>query len=181
MWADNQGCRTVGKAVGMNIVFSLLTTVLGAAAGLYFSFRLKEREKVMSEVILLIKEISVGIRYTNSEIGEMLKAAALNGTYERLLFVTLCANIKDGDNFHGKWNEGVKSQPYLTLRDREIIAALGDRLGETDSDGQLSFLELTEEMIKSQRDRAAADYLNKGKLYRSVGILCGLAVGIMII
>lgn len=165
----------------MNIVFSLLMAVSGAAAGLYFSFRLKEREKVMSEAMLLIKELSVKIRYTNSEIGEMLKTAAQNGTYEKLLFVTLCKNIKDGDNFHVLWNEGVKNQPYLTLRDREILSALGDRLGETDCDGQLSFLELTEELIKGQREEAAADYSNKGKLYRSVGILCGLAVGIMII
>lgn len=165
----------------MNVFLSLLTVVFGTAAGLYFSFKLKEREKIMSEVILLIKELSVQIRYTNSEIGEMLRTAARNEAYERLRFVALCGDTENGDNFHLKWNEGVKNQPYMTARDREILTALGDRLGETDSDGQLSYLEMTEELIKGQREQASADYLNKGKLYRSVGILCGLAVGIMII
>lgn len=165
----------------MNIVLSLLMTAFGTAAGMYFSFRLKEREKVMSEVMLLIKELSVQIRYTNSEIGEMLRAAAHNEAYKRLLFVVLCADTEVGGNFHGKWNEGVNNQPYLTLRDKELLTALGNRLGETDCDGQLSFLEMTEELIRGQREQAAADFSNKGKLYRSVGILCGLAAGIMVI
>lgn len=165
----------------MNIFLSLLMAAFGTAAGLYFSFRLKEREKVMSAVMLLIKELSVQIRYTNSEIGEMLRAAARNEAYERLLFVVLCSDMDSGENFHEKWNEGVNNQPYLTVRDREVLTALGDRLGETDCDGQLSFLEMTEELIRGQREQASADYLCKGKLYRSVGILCGLAAGIMII
>lgn len=165
----------------MNIVLSVITAAFGAVVGLYFSLRLKEREKVMSEVMLLIKELTVQIRYTNSEIGEMLRAAARNEAYERLLFVALCGDEENGDNFHVKWNEGVKNQPFLTLRDREVLTALGGRLGETDRDGQITFLEMTEELVKGQREQASADYLNKGKLYRSVGILCGLAVGIMVI
>lgn len=181
MRADHQDRRAVTGVTDMNIFLSLLMAALGTAAGMYFSFRLKEREKVMSEVMLLIKELSVQIRYTNSEIGEMLRAAAHNKAYERLMFVVSCGDMESGGNFHGKWNEGVNNQPYLTLRDREVLTALGDRLGETDCDGQLSFLEMTEEMIRRQREQAAADYSNKGKLYRSVGILCGLAAGIMII
>ena len=165
----------------MNIVLSVIMAAFGAAVGLYFSFRLKEREKVMSEVMLLIKELTVQIRYTNSEIGEMLRGAARNEAYERLLFVSLCGDAENGDNFHVKWNEGVKNQPYLTSRDREVLTALGSRLGETDRDGQITFLEMTEELVRGQKEQASADYLNKGKLYRSVGILCGLAVGIMII
>lgn len=165
----------------MNIFLSLLLIVFGTAVGLYFSFRLKEREKVMAAVMLLVKELSVRIRYTNAEIGEMLRSAAQNEAYGKLLFVAYCADMEESGNFHGKWNEGVKSQPYLTARDRELLTALGDRLGETDCDGQLSFLEMTEEMIKGQREQAAADYSNKGKLYRSVGMLCGLAAGIMLL
>ena len=181
MRTDHQDCRAVKGVIDINIVLSLLMAAFGTAAGLYFSFRLKEREKVMSEVMLLIKELSVQIRYTNSEIGEMLRAAARNEAYKRLLFITFCADTEMGGNFHVKWNEGVRNQPYLTSRDKEVLTALGDRLGETDCDGQLSFLEMTEELIRGQREQAAADYSNKGKLYRSVGILCGLAAGIMVI
>lgn len=165
----------------MNLLLSVILAVFGTAVGIYFSFRLKERERVMSAALLFIKELAVRIRYTNAEIGEMLRTAADNEEYGRLIFISCCTDIGEGGNFHGKWKEGVKSQPYLTARDRELLTALGERLGETDCDGQLSFLEMTEELIKGQREQAAADYTNKGKLYRSVGLLCGLAAGIMLL
>lgn len=165
----------------MNIFLSGVTVLFGAATGIWFSKRLKERERFMSSVILLIKELTVQIKYTNTEIGEMLKHASQTETYQNLLFVTSCTNISENGDFHPLWNDGVKKQPYLTSTDRELLFALGDRLGETDLDGQLSFLELTCEMLKKQQEEAAENYRKKGRMYRSVGLLCGLAVGIMVL
>ena len=135
----------------------------------------------MSSVILLIKELTVQIKYTNSEIGSMLKHASQNEAYQNLIFVTSCAGIGETGDFHPLWNDGVKKQPYLTPTDRELLFALGDRLGETDLEGQLSFLELTCEMLKKQQTEAAENYRKKGRMYRSVGILCGIAAGIMVL
>jgi len=165
----------------MNIFCSVTAAVLGAAAGIYFSRQLKERERIMTAAILLIKELEVQIRYTNAEIGDMLRNSADNEAYQKLLFVTECRKIEEKGNFHNIWSEGVKRQAYITERDRELLIALGERLGETDAEGQLSFLEMTEEMIKGQQQQAESDYKNKGKMYRSVGILCGLAMGIMVL
>ena len=165
----------------MNLFLSAITVLFGAATGIWFSKRLKEREHFMSSVILLIKELTVQIKYTNAEIGNMLKNASQNAAYQNLLFVTSCANISETGDFHHLWNDGVKKQPYLTPTDRELLFALGDRLGETDLDGQLSFLELTCEMLKKQQQEAAENYRKKGRMYRSVGLLCGLAAGIMVL
>ena len=165
----------------MNIFFSAVTVLFGAAAGIWFSKRLKERERFMTSVILLIKELTVQIKYTNTEIGAMLKSASRNEAYQNLLFVTSCADVSENGDFHQPWNDGVKKQPFLTPTDRELLYALGDRLGETDLDGQLSFLELTCEMLKKQQQEAAENYRQKGKMYRSVGVLCGLAAGIMVL
>ena len=165
----------------MNVFLSAITALFGAAAGVWFSKRLKEREHFMSCVILLIKELTVQIKYTNSEIGDMLKTASQNEAYRDLLFVTSCSDISENGDFHALWNDGVKKQPYLTPTDRELLFALGDRLGATDLDGQLSFLELTCEMLKKQQQEASENYRKKGRMYRSVGLLCGLAVGIMVL
>lgn len=165
----------------MNIFFSGVTVLFGAATGIWFSKRLKERERFMSSVILLINELTVQIKYTNTEIGVMLKTASQNEAYRNLLFIAACENISENGDFHPLWNDGVKKQPYLTPTDRELLFALGDRLGETDLDGQLSFLELTCEMLKRQQQEASENYRKKGRMYRSVGLLCGLAAGIMVL
>ena len=148
----------------MNVFLSAITILFGTAAGIWFSKRLKERECFMSSVILLIKELTVQIKYTNSEIGSMLKAASQNEAYQNLLFVSSCTDIGENGDFHPLWNDGVKKQPYLTSADRELLFALGERLGETDLDGQLSFLELTCEMLKKQQNEAAENYSRKGRM-----------------
>ena len=165
----------------MNIFLSAIAVLFGAAAGIWFSKRLKERERFISSVILLIKELTVQIKYTNTEIGAMLKSASQNEAYRNLLFVSSCAEISENGDFHPLWNDGIKNQPFLTPSDRELLFALGDRLGETDLDGQLSFLELTCEMLKKQQQEASENYRQKGRMYRSVGLLCGLALGIMVL
>ena len=152
----------------MNILLAVITAAFGAISGLYFSKRLKERENMLSALILLIKELSVQIRYTNSEIGEMLAAAAQNQSYKKLLFVE-------------KWEEGAIRQSYLTAKDRDLILSLGDKLGSTDLEGQLTFLEMTEEIFKERQKQAFAVYRDKGRVYRSVGVLCGLAAGIIVL
>lgn len=165
----------------MNIMLAVTIIGLGILCGMFFSIQLREREKTMSFVLLLIKEITVQIRYTNSEIGDILRSAAQSTELKRLYFLEGCREIEPNTDFHEIWNSGVKKQPYLNTRDRELLIGLGDRLGQTDTEGQLSFLEMYAEMIKNRLEEAKRDYKDKGKLYRSLGLLCGLAVGIMVL
>lgn len=165
----------------MNILLAVIIAAFGGFAGLFFSLRLKEREKTMSSVLLLIKELTVQIRYTNTEIGDILIAAAKNEEFNGLYFVCECNKLEEKGNFHLLWKEGVKKQPFLEAKDRELLYSLGDSLGQTDTEGQLSFLEMYEEMIKKNLEQAARDYAEKGRMYRSVGLLCGLATGIMVL
>lgn len=165
----------------MNVALSAAVVLFAAAAGLYFSKRLKEREKQLSAALLFVKELSVQIRYTNSKICSILNSAACSGTYQDLFFIKDCAALKENEDFHPVWDKGVKKQFFLHERDRELLSALGERLGETDCDGQIAFLEMTEEMMKKQCDEAHEEYKKKSKMYRSVGLLCGLALGIMVL
>lgn len=165
----------------MNFVFSAAAVMLCTAAGMYLSKRLKEREGQLCAALLFVKELTVQIRYTNSKICDILKEASSNAAYRKLGFITDCASKSENGDFHGIWSEGVKNQPFLNQRDKELLLALGERLGETDTDGQLAFLEMTEAMLAAQREDAREDYVKKSRMYRSVGLLCGLALGITVL
>ncbi len=145
----------------MNLFYSAAAVLFCTASGFYFSKKLKEREERLCSVLMLVKELSVQIRYTNAKIGDMLKSASQNSAYGKLSFVTECA--------------------LLDQRDRELLLSLGEHLGETDSEGQLSFLEMTESMLSEQREEARENYGKKSGMYRSVGLLCGLAAGIIVL
>ncbi len=136
----------------MNLFYSAAAVLFCTASGFYFSKKLKEREERLCSVLMLVKELSVQIRYTNAKIGDMLKSASQNSAYGKLSFVTECALLNENEDFHRVWSEGVKKQPFLDQRDRELLLSLGEHLGETDSEGQLSFLEMTESMLSEQRE-----------------------------
>ena len=165
----------------MNLMLSAVMILLCTAMGFYFSKSLKEREERLCSVLLLIKELTVQIRYTNAKIGDILKSAAENSAYRNLYFVTDCLFLNENEDFHKTWSEGIKRQAFLNQRDKELLFALGERLGETDSEGQLSFLEMTEAMLSEQREEAREERSAKSRMYRSVGLLCGLAMGIMVL
>lgn len=165
----------------MNILLAVTVIGLGLLCGMFFSVQLREREKTMLSVLLLVKEITVQIRYTNSEIGDILRNAAHSEELKRLSFLMGCCEMEPNTDFHKIWNDGVKKQPYINARDRELLIGLGDKMGQTDTEGQISFLEMYTEMIKVRLEQAKKDYSDKGKLYRSLGLLCGLAVGIMVL
>ena len=165
----------------MNLFYSAAAVLFCTASGFYFSKKLKEREERLCSVLMLVKELSVQIRYTNAKIGDMLKSASQNSAYGKLSFVTECALLNENEDVHRVWSEGVKKQPFLDQRDRELLLSLGEHLGETDSEGQLSFLEMTESMLSEQREEARENYGKKSGMYRSVGLLCGLAAGIIVL
>lgn len=165
----------------MNVALSLTVILFAAAVGFFFSKRLKERERHLSAALLFVKELSVQIRYTNSKICSILNYAANSSVYQDLFFIRDCTALKENEDFHPVWVNGVKKQIFLNERDKELLTALGEKLGETDSEGQIAFLEMTEEMLKKQCSEAHEDYIKKSKMYRSVGLLCGLALGIMVL
>lgn len=165
----------------MNLPISAIMIIICTVMGYYFSKRLKMREEQLCETLLFIKELTVQIRYTNAKIGDILKNASDNIAYRNLYFVTDCILLNENEDFHLIWQEGVKKQPFLNQRDKELLFALGEHLGETDSEGQLSFLEMTEAMLAEQREEAREERSTKSKMYRSVGLLCGLALGIMVL
>lgn len=165
----------------MNILLAIIIAAFGGSIGMFFSFKLKEREKTMSLALLLIKELAVQIRYTNAEIGEILLSATQKDEYNALLFIKECVKTNKNGDYHLLWREGVKKQPFLTVKDRDLLNSLGDSLGQTDTEGQLSFLEMYEELVKRRIEEASTEYADRGRVYRSVGLLCGLAAGIMVL
>ena len=72
---------------------------------------------------------------------------------------------------------------FLNLNndDIEIIKELGISLGQTDLEGQLKNIRLVQTALKSQLDNAREEKNRNFKLYRNMGVLCGLILIIIIL
>ena len=124
--------------------------------------------------------MSAQIRYRALPLGDLfteLDSAGGGGKF--ISKVAEYAN--NGVNRRGAWNEAVCDFGELDPGDREILLSVGNSLGGSDIAGQLSMLELSGELLAVRQREAAETSSRKGAVYRSVGLLAGLGLAIIVI
>ena len=165
----------------MSYFAAVALTGAGTVIGLCCSLRLKRRKQTLEQVVLLVEEMQIKIGYQALPIKEIVEQAAYNKAYDRLRFLKAIIECEEEYNFHTAWEKGIKSADGLTDEDKSILLALGGGLGASDCDGQLSLLKTHKALLERQLTAADDEYSRKGKMVRSVGMLCGLAAGIAVL
>ena len=165
------------KYAGLAIIIAVTSF-----AGCYFSSALKTRLVNLKKINFLIDEIIILLRYKAStvyEITECLKSS------ERFADFGFLSNILPDENipFQQKWNNAINANPPLNLKenDLEILADIGKKLGTSDIEGQLSTLHLQRSELETLILSAEAECEKKSKLYRSLGVLAGAFISVMLI
>jgi len=98
----------------------------------------------------------------------------------RYEFISRADNQENGD-FRKSWAFAADELTELDNTQRDIIKAVGFSLGSSDVAGQLSMLEVNAQLLDKHSDEAHELYLKKGKLYRTVGLLAGLFIAILLV
>lgn len=166
----------------MNWFAAILIAVGGCLSGLYLSYRLKRREQLLVLIMLMLEDMMIYIRFRAPKIISVLKHCAESGSFKELAFIenTLELTGTDG-NFHESWTKSVQAFQGINENDKSILISLGDKLGQSNLEGQTEIIEMHIALIKRQLELAGEESKSKGKMLRSVGTLCGVALGIMIL
>ena len=69
----------------------------------------------------------------------------------------------------------------LKTEDKQTIKTLSKLLGSTDTDGQISQIEVTETFLEKQIREAEEEKQKNEKLYKKLGATIGLAIVIILI
>lgn len=165
----------------MSFFAAVALTGFGAAIGLCCSLKLKRRRQTLEQAVLLAEEMQIKIGYQALPVREIIGQAVDNSAYNRLQFLKTIAQCSEEHNFHNAWEKGISSADGLTAEDKSILLALGNGLGASDCDGQLALLKTHKTLLERQLAAADDEYSRKGKMVRSVGMLCGLAAGIAVL
>lgn len=90
--------------------------------------------------------------------------------------------IQNDNNIYESWKKAVdKINSNFSKNDKEIIKMMGKLLGKTDIKGQVSEIELTKELIQKQIEQAELEKNKNVKLYKTMGIVLGLGICIILI
>ena len=80
------------------------------------------------------------------------------------------------------WEKAVQSsETNLTDEDLHVLLMLSKMLGQTDVEGQIGQIEITENFLEKQITEAEEEKNKNEKLYRKLGTTIGLAIDIILI
>lgn len=109
------------------------------------------------------------------------KISRVGGTQTCIFFTRTVEILKEEKTISAAeaWERAVAQcirRTALNREDQEILSSFGRLLGSTDIDGQIGNIRLTIGQLKLQEEKAEESREKNESMYRSLGILGGLAV-----
>lgn len=161
--------------------------LIGGYIGFLISKTYQNRIKQLELCDLLFQRIKVYLEYEKTPTKLLIKSLSKNETFKELNFLKICSDkLKNNINFSQAWNESLDQAKKdisisLTNEDYDILKQFGDILGAYEAKAQNNGIAMLQEMIKIQQNDAIEQNKTMGKLYRSLGVLGGISVVILIL
>lgn len=166
----------------LRLVGALLLAACPAIVGAMLSSNLSKRRTELLQSIELLERLKTEVGYSAREVNDILRSLSGEECFDKLLFLPECARQLESMPFPQAWRAAVKSSPQaLSADDSEQILSVSRILGASDAEGQLGALELVEQNLKRNLEQAQQLCATRGKLYRSLGALSGVALAILIL
>lgn len=150
--------------------------------GLNASNKLKNYRNSCRRLIEIVNSIAVMIRYKQMTFYEIAGELKTQSDLSQMQFVRYLPTSYNGiKSFSEEWEYSARHDCEIGEEEKNLLCGLASKLGTTDTSGQLSSLELLNEQLKKIEIRRNDEYSRKGKLYRSIGLLAGIMIGIVVI
>lgn len=153
----------------------------GTAAGCMASHKLKMREMFMENYIKFLTFVETEIKYSADSILEIISKFSSDLEFDVIL--QLCSNeMRNGKSLNIAWNMAIKniSSKYgLNKNDVGLISQFGNKLGISDTEGQISNCELNISLINERLRDAREEKRKKSRLYIMLGVFCGISLSLV--
>ena len=155
----------------------ILATMVGKYLSKKYVYRLEELEDIKNALNILKSKIKFTYEPIPEIFEEISKTSSRNISE---LFKT--AKIKMNDlTANEAWKEAIEeSQNNLKKEDKDVLKTLSKLLGQTDAEGQISQIEITENFLESKIQEAMEEKKKNEKLYTRLGTIMGLTIVIIL-
>lgn len=159
-----------------------LVFIISALIGKYISkqyiYRLKELEEIKNALNILKSKI----KFTYEPLPEIFEEISKNTTINISRIFTKAKEEMNNKSASEAWENSIDEYSgNLNKEDKQVIKTLSKLLGTTDTDGQLSQIEVTESFLDEQIRQAQEEKNKNEKLYQKLGVTIGMAIVIILI
>lgn len=165
------------KAFFLICIFGLAIYIGNVKASRYVD-RLKELVNIKSALNILENKI----KFTQIPLEEIFKQIASSSFEKNIEEIFKKLSLTQNSNIHKDWKNVINtSNTNLNEEDKKILIDMGNILGSTDVEGQVSNIKITSSFIDRQIEKAEQEKEKNVKLFRTLGIVSGLTIMIILI
>ena len=164
-------------SIMQGVKYILLMAIFGlsTAIGLAISKSYENRVVELKEFKNILNIIKTKIKFTYEPLADIFRQISNNNeTNVEKIFGQMANQIT---YFQTKevWENCIQEADIsINQEDKDILKKLGKLLGQTDVEGQVSEIEVTENFLNMQIDKAEEDKKKNQKMYKTLGVTIGL-------
>lgn len=159
------------------LIFSSSTYI-----GILISKQYSNRVTELKELKTSLNVLKTKIRFTSEPLQDIFQEISINtkGNISNL-FKRISNDLKSA-SARTAWEEAIdKENLSIKKEDRQALKTLGKLLGRTDLEGQISEIELTESFLETQIMEAQNEKDKNEKLYKTLGMISGVGIIVILI
>ena len=155
----------------------LIATLIGKNISQKYKFRLDELEELKNALNIFKSKI----KFTYEPIPDIFKEISNNSNKNIGQIFKKAEEKMEKTTADVAWEQAVEeTNNNLKEEDKNVLKMLSKLLGQTDTDGQISQIEITENFLEGQiKDAMEAKQKNE-RLYTRLGTIVGLAIVIVL-
>lgn len=165
-------------------IFFILVVTGSTSIGFLLSKGYGDRVKELKILSSLINILQNKIKFTHKPLAVVFKEISKTQKENKISEIFLKASKKlQNQKLEDAWNEAISEGHFylnLTSEDIDLVKSLGNVLGKTDIEGQMSEIEQFKILLKKQIKNAEEEKNKNSKMYRSLGTIIGLAIVIVL-
>lgn len=167
--------------LGFKIVVYSFIFLSSSLIGILISKKYENREKELKEFKSALNIFKTKIQFTYEPIPEIFKEIARSIDTNVGNIFRIAGNGMQKYSAEIAWNRAIDIRTLnVNSEDIEILKNLGKLLGKTDVQGQVNQIDLTSNFIDEQITKAGRERLRNEKLYRTLGMIAGLTIVIVL-
>ena len=165
-------------------IFLILILTGSTSIGFLLSKKYSDRARELLSLSNLINILQNKIKFTHKPLGEILEEIGnIKENSGITAIFSKTAQKLTNKKFEIAWSEAISEQTFflnLKTEDIHLIKSLGNVLGKTDIEGQMSEINQFQLLLKTQIKNAEEESSKNAKMYKSLGTIIGLAIDIML-
>lgn len=164
-------------------IFMFLIFIISLLIGNSISMKYKDRVIELKDFKSALNLLKAKIKYTYEPIPAIFME--ISKKFENTVGdVFKISKEKMKENPAGEaWESAIDEYNFLSIskEDKKVLKGLGKLLGKTNKDGQIGEIELTEQFLDMQIEKAEKERIKNEKLYKTLGGVVGCTLVIILI